>query len=368
MLMGIWGQWVAVERGFMRHIVRLLAGIVVGGVLFAFLFRGADWPTIGRAIRSVRWQWVLASQVFAWGSYFTRVQRWTYVVRAVRPASYRNLFCATQIGFLVNFTVPARLGELVRAYVLSRSEQRPLAQSVALVGLDRVNDLVSLLAVFLVAALAVPQVGGVVLPAGTFSNAEPIAVPGRIIHSTSLTLAALVIALLAGLVLAYFNQALVIRCLDRVHGPGLSTFARRFRGFFAQMAEGLHVFRSNRDLARAVFFSLVTWVANLASLAALFAAFGIEFPWFAPFVALSLIAASISLPIAPGVVGQYHLAVVAALIMCVPDLPPAEAKAVAFVGHLLMLLPIAVLGAVCLVSEKVNVFRAVRHPQTPLDE
>jgi hypothetical protein len=45
------------------------------------------------------------------------------------------LFNATQIGFFINCTIPARIGEVVRAYVLSRSSHIHLSQSMVMVAI-----------------------------------------------------------------------------------------------------------------------------------------------------------------------------------------------------------------------------------------
>jgi len=77
-------------------------------------------------------------------------------------------------------------------------------------------------------------------------------------------------------------------------------------------------------------------------------AFSIDFPWFTPFLVLAMVAVFISVPVTPGVVGQYHIPIVACLLLAIPGMEPSEAKAVAIVAHILCLIPIAVLGVFCL--------------------
>ena len=56
----------------------------------------------------------------------------------------------------------------------------------------------------------------------------------------------------------------------------------------------------------------------------------------------------------PGVIGQYHLAFVAGLLITIPSMTLNETKAVAIVAHVLTLVPIAILGIFCLVREKMS--------------
>jgi len=98
----------------------------------------------------------MLAQIFAWSSYWIRVQRWSYVVRASHPARFRYMFTATQIEYLFNFTIPARMGEIIRAYVLARLEIIPLTQTIAMVALDRVSDILGMLTILFVAVLSFP--------------------------------------------------------------------------------------------------------------------------------------------------------------------------------------------------------------------
>ena len=344
----------------MRGTLRGTLGLLVALALLWLLFRGTDWSELGAALRGLHLGWLGAAQIPLWASAFARVQRWTYVVRAVDPASYRSLFAATQIGLLVNFTVPARLGELARAYVLSRLATIPLARSLAMVTLDRVNDVIGLLAVLLVAALALSGDAGATFPAGSFGNSEPLALSGALVRTAAWTLATGVLGCAFLLVGLYARRDAVLRCTRAALGLVSAGLAERVAGLLAGFAEGLHVFRSRVDLVRAVAWSLLSWGCDIAAGTALFFAFGLDFPWYAPFVALSFLAVAILVPLTPGALGQFHVAVVAGLLLVAPEVGPARAKAVAIVEHLSTLLPITLLGLYCLLRERLGLWEVLR--------
>ena len=88
-------------------------------------------------------------------SFITRIYRWGYIVRAVEPnASFRSMFSATQIAFLVNFTVGMRSGEFVRPLVLSRLTGVSFSKAFATNMLDRIADLVGLIVVLSITLVA----------------------------------------------------------------------------------------------------------------------------------------------------------------------------------------------------------------------
>ena len=348
------GSWRS--RGTLRGIF----GLLVAVVLLWLLFRGTDWSELGGSLRGANLAWLGVAQILVWASAFTRVQRWSYVVRAAHSASYRSLLAATQIGVLVNFTIPARAGELVRSWVLSRLATIPLARSLAMVVLDRVNDVVGLLPVLLLAALALTGDADVALPAGSFGNSEAFVVSSSIVRPVAWTLASAVLASVLLLVGLHTRRDEVLPRVRAVLSLVSTALAERAVGLLASFAEGLHVFRSRGDLARAIVWSLVSWGADLASTAAILVAFDLDFPWYAPCVMLSFVAVAILVPLTPGTVGQFHLPAVAGLLLSAPGVEPARAKAVAIVDHLSMLVPVTALGLYCLLRERLGLLEVVR--------
>ena len=118
-----------------KRVVKLLLQFVGSSAVAAFLlwllFKDMKWSEFKEAIEGASWGWLLLSQVPLWLSFFTRIWRWGYIVRATAPATFRGMFTSTQIGFLANFTLPLRLGEFVRAYTLTCFEKIPISKSVS---------------------------------------------------------------------------------------------------------------------------------------------------------------------------------------------------------------------------------------------
>ena len=333
--------------------IRIIFGVILGSGILWFLFRNTDWGIVYAKIKEAKIWWLLLSQTFVWSSHFFRIQRWSYVVRARQPVSFRSMFSATQIGFLVNFTIPPRLGEVVRAYVLSRLARLPVSQALAMVSLDRINDAIALLLILLISALSFPTDKNIEFGAGMFTT-EPFTISNQLITSTTIAIAILFFVILLFLVIINLNQSIIIRLINFCITPLSKKFADYFCKLIKNFADGLHIFHSYVDMTKSLFFSLVTWAMYLLSIATILAAFNYDFPWYAPFLILSLVSILISIPLLPGAIGQYHLAFVAGLLITIPSMTLNETKAVAIVAHVLTLIPIAGLGIFCLFREKLR--------------
>jgi uncharacterized protein (TIRG00374 family) len=335
--------------------VRTAVGVLLAVVLLWVLFRGTDWQVLREAIGRAEPGWLLVALVLGFASLFARVQRWSYVVRTVHPATFRSLFSAVQIGLAVNLAIPARLGDLVRGLVLARLARISFARCLALVALDRINDILALVVVLLVTLAAFPMDTDIHFAADTFGNQEPFVVSSSLIRpmATTLGIGLLVATLL--LVFLYFKQSYVVALLDRTIKPVSATLAAKVRGTFLNAADGMHVFRSAADLVKAALFSLLTWALVALSLAAILRAFHLEFPWYGPLLVLSILGVFTSVTVTPGLVGQYHVPVVAALLMIAPYMDPSEAKAIAIAAHAVAVIPPAVLGLYSMVREGLRV-------------
>lgn len=344
----------------MKRTIQTLVGLILGLFLIWLLFRKTDWPEVWAAIRDVHWGWMLVVQIPLWLSFPIRVQRWTYIVRAAQPASFRHLFAATQIGFLANFTFPARLGEIIRALVLTRLTKMPFSKSFAMVALDRVTDLFGLIAVMLVAVIAYQPESAIVIPAEVFGGETAIEFPASQYNAGAVAAGVFLIIVLAAFVILYVNRKLVLAVSDAVVGVVSKALAKKIHGMIDHFADGLDVFRSPSDMAKSIFFSLLTWLCAVLIAVFMFKAFDVDVPWYSAFVMQAMLAVFIAAPGAPGLVGQFHAPIVITLVMMAPAIDVNEAKAFAIVMHLLNFPPLIALAVYSMVTENLGLMELAK--------
>ena len=133
---------------------RLLFGLIVlvaiAGAAALFRLRGSafHWDVFVATMVHVDLAWFVASLLLTYSTYLCRALRWRALIRPLRPnAGVWPLLSATMIGFtaLVLFGRP---GELVRPYLIAAKQRVPVSSQLAVWLLERVYDLLVVLALF----------------------------------------------------------------------------------------------------------------------------------------------------------------------------------------------------------------------------
>jgi len=134
---------------------RTIGSIAFGLVLVFLLFRVVLNVDFGRAfdlMRSANLWMLLAGLVAYYLTFPLRSLRWTLILRRVgTPVGYA---AATEILFLswfVNCIVPAKLGDLYRAYLLRGNFGASISRTVGTIFIERVTDIIVIFALALAA-------------------------------------------------------------------------------------------------------------------------------------------------------------------------------------------------------------------------
>ena len=337
----------------MKKKIQIAVGIVIGVFLMWFLFKDTDWIEVWQALRTANLAWLMFGLLIILVSFLVRIWRWGYIVNPVTPVPFWHLFSATQIGFLGNFVLPARVGELIRALALTRSQKIPLPKTMAFVALDRLTDLFGLVAIFFVTLVVFHPTEDVFLPeelrnlyAGPISRSM---IRGALYSMT----AALVVGVVI-LMILFAKKDMFLAISDAILGRVNKRLADFVHHLFAHFAEGMQVLTSFGDLAKASGVSLLLWGSFAISQAAVYQAFQVDVPWYTPFIILSLLSVFISIPGPPGFIGPFHAGVVGGLILVNPDVNLNTARAIAIFAHLFNLIPIIIIGVICLSFERLE--------------
>ena len=276
------------------------------------------------AVRSIRWSALLPPR-----SDGTRVT-WTRVAPVLL------------IGYLANAVLPARLGEPVRAYAASSRERLDLSETVGSVVLERMMDTGTVAVIAFAAALLVGA-------------------PVWVLHGTALVLGAAVVALGLVFALALGPVRRLGRRIGTVFGRGWAEAAVGALRRFARGARGARVGDLRRVFTFAIVMSVFAWALDGSMFWLAGVALDLRIGYEAALLTAGMTALATALPSAPGYVGTWELA--AATTAGFVGVPPAEALAYAVLGHVLVQVPAAAGGALCLAAVALRLPRLARDPR-----
>ena len=285
----------------MKRSLQLLLGVAISVAAVWFSMRGVSVPEVWRALRHSNLLLFLVVMALTLFSFWIRALRWRSLLSGGRTASLDSLYSATMIGFMANNVLPFRLGEFVRAWALARHEKCSTTMVLATVVVERVVDMLALLAILGVTIL--------VHPIEASSKAAEFTQAG----ATSLIV--ITVGLTLMLVLLERTPGLAHRLVQ-----GLSALLpERHRGRVVaaldHFVEGLGLFRDLPRLLWVFLLSFVLFSCFAVALQLSMVAFGILLPWYAGFTLLVISAFAIMAPAAPGYIGTMNLACVAGLAL-----------------------------------------------------
>ncbi len=301
-------------------------GIIVSIVFTGLALRGLRLDEFLVYLGRANMAWILPGILLYFIAVWFRAWRWSYLLRPLgRKTSPGALYPIVVIGYMGNNIYPARIGEVLRAWVLQRNTGTPVASSLATVVIERVMDGLVMAAFVLIGLPGVPGL-------------SPEMVRG--VH--------VVIALFAAVIGVFFWIALAPAKAERLATAVIGALAperarRPLHALVTRFLDGAKSLRSAKDLGLIVLSSIATWLVETGKYWCIAQAFDIQLP----FAGLMLVNGVSNLftviPGAPGAVGTFEAGgILAATALGVPT---ALAGAYIVVLHVALWLPVTLLGA-----------------------
>ncbi len=320
----------------MRQGAKFLGGALLAAVLLCVVLWGKDPDAIRAALGSASMGGLLLAGALNLSHNFFRVSRWGLLLRPLKRAiSYRARFSAVIIGYLTTWTIPGRLGELVRPALLSSREGIPLGPCLGSVVADRLVDGGAIVILFAFGTFLSPLQG------------EAASYAAKI-RASSIVLVAVIGLLLALLFAGGIARVAIHRWLDARSSSTIRWIGR----MFLALSEGTEALRRPRLLGPIVLHSLLAWGTIALGTWIGIRAAGADVPFSAVLVLLPPLALGVALP-TPGGAGGYHAAMSLGL-QHLFGVPEATAVSAGILMHLVVTLPVIALGLVLLKVEKLS--------------
>jgi glycosyltransferase 2 family protein len=315
-----------------RAWVRPLAGFAVALAFVWLLARTLDWHDVQRTLRAASAPLLVQGLLFLAAGLTVRIVRWWWMLRAFAPElPVRSCVRPFLASLALNNTVPLRAGDVSRVFGFRDELRTPPVRVLGTLVIERVLDLVVLLAIFFAGLLG--AVAG--------------SVPARFVVVAGAT-GALVVGVVLVVLLAPQQIGRAVRfVLGR--GPWADRpLAARIAAGTDHFLDALLLMRSPARALQLLAMSLVAWGFEGGMYASVASALSTGAAPLAPWFALSTGTLATLLPSSPGYVGTFDF--FAMLGLTAYGAAAAKAGAFALLVHLILWVPVTVVGGLLLLA------------------
>jgi uncharacterized protein (TIRG00374 family) len=243
---------------------RLWLGIGVSAVFLVFLVWTIEFEDLVRALKEANYIYLVpAVGIYFVGIYF-RAARWRYILSPVRDVPAGRLYPVVVMGYAANNVLPARAGELVRAYYMAQREHFSGSAALATIGVERIYDVLTLFVITVIATL---------LLLGAFGDV------GDDYRNTGIALAvAAGIVILVGLIIitVIATNPHTMSAVDRMIGKLPEAARPKLRNLAFNFIQGLSILNSPRQHGVVFLLSLPVWFAEISVYLTVAYSFGLQ--------------------------------------------------------------------------------------------
>ena len=317
----------------MDKAVKVLPLILISAFGLYFSFENIDFNNLYNKIININGSYLFFSIVLLFISVLFRSIRLQWIIAPIdRDITINNSFSSTMIGYFGNGILFFRLGEVLKAYSISKNKKIKVTESFGIIMLERIIDAVSLLVLIIFA-----------IPWMPFDNSN---INIWIISFSIITIFFISIILL----LKKMNW------MDKINSlPVISIIQKKkLVKLVNNIFKGLYVLKSNQYLYKIVFSTFGMWICYFIMTALLIYACNIDINLFDIYMTLIIGAIIIAVPALPGGIGTYEAGVTYSMVILF-SIPKDQALTYALISHSANYFPFLIAGAICFILSGLSI-------------
>lgn len=317
-------------------------GVGISLVFLWFAFRDLRPAEVWEVIQGVQPVWLAIGALWYFAAVTIISLRWRFLLRAFGHIPLQRLVPLVCIGYAGNNVYPFRSGEILRIVLLQRNHRVPLARGTTTVIVERVFDglvmLTFILAAVLLLDVSSPEVRAVA------TAAAPLFLGALAVFLTLAARPNLLRALLRG----------ADRFLPQRLGAALLRVGE-------DVVSGLEGLRTPADLAGTVASSYLTWMVEASVYWLVSFAFDLNLSYPVMLLAVGVVNLAGLIPASPGQFGVFEFFVSTVLVAV--GAPSVVAHAYALVVHMVIWLPVTLVGLFFLLRQGLGLSAVARAQQ-----
>jgi len=315
--------------------IRYALGILITALALWLSFRNLDWVTLKQSFSRVNLVWVILAVFTVLLSVYIVGWRWQILLKSKARIPLSEMFRFNIISQYVNIIIPARFGELLKAWLAARKYS--LSGSYVL-GTILVEKIVEYFIVFILAVLA-----PVFFTFQTKLKGHTIAI-------------VIFLILISLLILAIWKRVLVRKWLARLANIFPGKLRVRVLNFLDKGMEAFTLLKDIKMIFLVVVITLIVIFSQVITNLILFKAYGFNLSIFEALILQLALLIGMSLPSVPGKIGIFEYTVVLALSMFAID--KSIALSYGLMLHVAAYLPKILLGFIYTANLNISLKKA----------
>jgi len=301
-------------------------GIGISILLIGLIFRGTNWSEFIKSIQNINYFILIAAMALLVSSIWIRAIRWRILIHKVGNISTKDLYKVTMVGYMGNNILPLKMGELLRAYAISKKKNVNFSGAFSSIVVERILDLIS----FILIISAIFSIFPIT------DRTQKIGIIGFFI---------VICFLIVSFVLLRYNTKFEIWYLKKqkqLIAKDKETLANHFVGF----CRGMESLWENPKPWKTIFLSLLIWamyfIFTVLSIYAFNFNIGFSDTMNMGILVLAFVTLAVIVPSAPGYIGTHQAATIVALQIFYINIDTARSFSIMY--HLAQYLPLTFIG------------------------
>ena len=310
-----------------KTIIQVIVGIVISIICLYFAFRGINIKESLEVVKNINVLYFVISLILSVVIISLRGLRWECFIPLKKHIKKRTVVMATYIGYMGNNILPAKLGEVARAYILGVKEDVSKSALIASVVTERLFDVIT---------------GGVILCLSV------IFIPNLPQTVTYAAIALFVLSIVGFLVLIFlvWKRDFAHKVFYKVFGILPKNIGDKLILFSCNFIDGIGFKNDAKHIFLIFFYTILYLIGQILTISFLLMAFDIKA---SPIIALFMFAVGgfgFAVPSAPSGIGPFEWAIIFGLSLIGVDRTVAAPYALVY--HMMGILPIVVIGFIFL--------------------
>jgi uncharacterized protein (TIRG00374 family) len=312
---------------------KVILGILISVILVYLSIRGINLQDVFRDLKKIQPAYVIFFILLIILMQWLRSYRWGVILQPMGKIDQFSLFSVTSVGFLAIASIPARIGELARPYLISKRSSIKMSSALGTILIERVLDGFTVLAIAVIVLL--------------LTDLPPWMIRSSIIFFL------LALGMFCFVIFLILRRDAALKLINKILSKLPGKFAHKIDELIHHFIDGFQIVTNIKFLLYLFFLSALIWLVDVLAIYMLLKAFGFNLPVMASFVVMIILIVGIAIPTAPGYIGNWHAACWLGLSLF--DVAKTEALSFAVVYHFLSMVIVVVLGVAFLPFNKFSI-------------